>query len=118
MDNNRSFGFAMFKLYLMSLSLTIPLIIIGASGWIIALITIAVFASALSGREGIAMIYRQLHNIILRPGLYIWALVVAIKGPQDFFAIGFYIVAALQALNIIRNFIGEILLLIASLQDS
>lgn len=115
MDNNRSFGLVMLKLLLMSLSLTIPLIIIGASGWIIAFITITVFASALSGREGIALIYRQLHNIILRPGLYIWALIVAIYGPQDFIAIGFYIVTGLQALNIIRNFITEILLFIAIL---
>lgn len=114
MDNNHSFGFAMFTLFLMSLSLTIPLVVINAPIWIIVLITIAVFASALSGNEGIALLYRQFHNIVLRPALYIWALVIAINGPQDFVAIGFYIAAALQIWNIIKNFIGEILLILIS----
>ena len=111
MENNRSFGFTMFYLFLMSLSLNIPLILIGASGWILALVIVVVFATALSGNAGIAYIYRVLHNIVLRPGLYIWALIVIIGGPQDIVAIGFYLVFALQLKNIIFNFIGEILLL-------
>ena len=111
MDNNNSLGFLLWKLFLMSLSLAIPLIMIGASGWIITLVTIIVFATALSGRVGIAYIYRMLHNILLRPGLYIWALIVTIAGPQDVVAIGFYIVFACQAMNIISNFIGEVIVL-------
>ena len=76
-----------------------------------ALIIIVVFASALSGNTLIAYIYRALHNILLRPGLYIWALIVAVTGSQDLVAIGFYIVLICQAKNIIVNFIGEIIIL-------
>jgi hypothetical protein len=111
MEENNSLNFMLWKLFLMSLSLTIPLIMIGASGWIITLATIIVFATALSGRTRIAYIYRILHNILLRPGLYIWALIVTISGPQDIVAIGFYIAIVCQAKNIIGNFIGEILIL-------
>lgn len=111
MEENNSFNFMLWKLFLMSLSLAIALIIIGASGWVITLITIIVFATAWSGRTGIAYIYRVLHNVILRPGLYIWALIVTVSGPQDIIAIGFYIALACQAKNIISNFIGEVIIL-------
>ena len=111
MDENQSFRYLLFQLFLMSLSVAIPLIVIGASGWVITITTIVIFATALSGNSGIAYIYRIIHNILLRPGLYIWALVVAISGPQDIIAIGFYIVIAVQAKNIITNLIGEIILL-------
>jgi hypothetical protein len=111
MDNNNSFGLMLRKLFFMSLSLCIPLIIIGASGWIITLVTIIVFATALSGNMLIAYIFRVLHNIILRPGLYIWALIVTITGQQDLVAIGFYIAIVLQAKNIIGNFVGELIIL-------
>lgn len=111
MEKGPSLGYALRRLFLMSLSLAIPLIMIGASGWIITLVTIIIFATALCGNMGIAYIYRLLHNIILRPGLYIWALIVIVSGQQDIVAIGFYIVFACQLKNIIGNFIGEILLL-------
>lgn len=101
----------------MSLSLTIPLVVIGAPIWSIVLITVVIFASALSGREGVALLYRLAHNIIIRPGLYIWGLVVAISGPQDFVAISFYIVAALQLWGILKNFIGEVLLILFLIAD-
>ena len=111
MDNSPSISYLLRQLFLMSLSLAIPLIMIDASIWIITLVTIIVFATALSGIVGIAYIYRMLHNILLRPGLYIWALIVTIIGPQDLVAIGFYIALVCQAKNIINNFIGEILIL-------
>ncbi len=111
MDNNPSIRFLLIQLFFMSLSLAIPLIIIGASGWIITLVIIIVYATALSGRFVIAYIYRIIHNILLRPGLYIWAFIVTITGPQDIVAIGFYIALVLQAQNIISNFVGEIIIL-------
>ena len=111
MQENSSFSFLLWQLFLMSLSLGIALIMIGASGWIITLVTIIIFATALSGRVGIAYLYRIIHNLLLRPGLYIWALIVAITGPQDLVAIGFYIALVCQVKNIIGNFIGEILML-------
>jgi hypothetical protein len=111
MDNERSYKYALIKLLFMSLSLTVPLIMIGASSLIISLISLIVFVSALCGNVLIAYIYRVLQNIILRPGLYIWALIATIRGPQDFIAICFYIIFALQIINIIKNFIFEIILL-------
>lgn len=108
---NRSFGYMLRQLFLMSLSLCIPLILIGASGWVMTIVTVAVFATALSGNALIAYIYRVLHNIILRPGLYIWALIVTIAGPQDIVAIGFYIVLVCQLKNIVGNLIGELIIL-------
>ena len=111
MEENTSLGFLLRQLLLMSVSVAIPLIMIGAAGWIITLSTIIVFATALSGNVGIAYFYRILHNILIRPGLYIWALIVTIAGPQDIVAIGFYIVLACQVINIIGNFIGEIIML-------
>lgn len=111
MDNERSYKYALIKLLLMSLSLTIPLIMIGASGLIISLISLIVFVSALCGNVVISYIYRAIHNILLRPGLYICALVNTIQGKQDFIAICFYIIFALQIINMIKNFIFEIILL-------
>ena len=111
MQENSSFSFLLWQLFLMSLSLAIALIMIGASGWIITLVTIIIFATALSGRAGIAYIYRIIHNLLLRPGLYIWALIITITGPQDIVAIGFYVALVCQAKNIISNFIGEIIIL-------
>lgn len=117
MDNEHSLGYAIRCLFLMALSLAIPLIIIGASGWIISVVSIIVFVTALCGNEGIAYVYRLLHNIILRPGLYIWALISAINGPQDIIAIGFYVVFVFQLWNIIANFVGEIIILSSALSD-
>jgi hypothetical protein len=111
MENNPSLSYLLRQLFLMSLSLAIALIMIDVSVWIITLVTIIIFATALSGRVGIAYIYRMLHNILLRPGLYIWALIITITGPQDIVAIGFYIAFVCQAKNIISNFIGEIIIL-------
>lgn len=111
MENNHSYGYTMFYLFLMSLSLNIPLILIGAPMWVLTLVIIAVFSSALSGSMAIAYAYRLMHNLILRPGLYIWALIVTIAGPQDIVAIGFYVIFGCQLKNIIENFIGEIIIL-------
>ena len=117
MNNDRLSSYAIFKLFLMSLSLTVPLIMIGASGLVILIVTILVFASALCGNVGIAYIFRALYNILLRPGLYIWAFIDAISNQQDFISVCFYVVFALQIINIITNLIGEIIMLI-SLMDN
>lgn len=111
MDNERSYKYALIKLLLMSLSLTVPLIMIGASKWVISIVSLIVFVSALCGNVGIAYAYRILHNIILRPGLYIWALVVSIKGQQDVFSVAFYIIFVCQLKNIVKTFISEIIIL-------
>ena len=117
MNNDRLTGYALFKLFLTSLSLTIPLIMIGASGLVTSIVTILVFASALCGNVGIAYIFRALYNILLRPGLYIWAFIDAISNQQDFFSVCFYIIFALQIINIVANFIGEIIMIISLIND-
>ena len=113
MNESPSFRYLLWMLFWTSLSLCIPLMLIGAPGWIITIATLIIFSAALCGNAGIAYIYRVIHNIILRPSLYIWALIVTISGPQDIIAIGFYIIFALQLKNIIGNFIGEIILLLS-----
>lgn len=116
MNSDRSFSYMLFSLFMMSLSLTVALIIISAPAWVIALVSLSVFASALSGSISLAFTFKALYNILLRPGLYIWALVAAVCGPQDFFAIAFYIIAGLQVWNIIKNFVGEAFILLAFLR--
>ena len=111
MEENTSINYLNRHLLLMTLSINIPLIIIGAPFWVNILAIVAIFATAWSGNVGISYIYRAIHNILLRPGLYIWALIVAVTGSQDLVAIGFYIVMICQAKNIIVNFIGEIIIL-------
>lgn len=111
MENDRSLAWLSGHLLLMSLSLNIPLIIIDTPFWVNILATIVIFATAFSGNTLVAYIYRVIHNVLLRPGLYIWALLVTITGPQDIIAIGFYIATVIQFKNIVGNLIGEIAVL-------
>ena len=112
MNNNTSRNYGLFRLFLLSLSLAIPLIVIGAPGWIIALASVYVFSPLLFKSELLLYITAWLYDIVLRPGLYVWALIVAINGPQDFVAIAFYILAFLQAWSILKNLISQICQLI------
>jgi hypothetical protein len=118
MGNENSFNYAMRKLVLKSLSVSIPLIMLDAPFWVIPIVTAVVFVSALCGSVVIAYAYRFLHNIIIRPGLYIWALIVTISGEQDFVAIAFYIVFALQLKNIILSFVCEIYTIVNRPRDN
>lgn len=111
MKENNSLNFMLLHLFLMALSLNIPLIIIGAPGWVLTLVVIIVFASGLSGSVGFSYIYRTIHNILLRPGFYIWALIVAVAGEQDIISIAFYVILVCQLKSIICNLIGEIIIL-------
>lgn len=111
MDNERSFGYMIWTLLLMSFSLTIALIMIDAPTWVISVVAASVFVSALCGNVVVAYIYRAIYNILLRPGLYIWATIVTIMGEQDWIAIAFYIALALQLVNIIKKFFAEIVLI-------
>jgi hypothetical protein len=54
---------------------------------------------------------------IVRPIIYIWALVVTIQGKQDFFAIAFYILATLQIFSIAKRFIGTIGIILIALTE-
>lgn len=105
----------------MAASVSFPLIILNAPDWVISLPTtvfmlamiLAIFGKASGFVEVLILLMTYGYNII-KPVLYIWALLVTIHGPQDTLAIVFYIVTALQAVFMIKNFIGTLLLLLSA----
>ena len=106
----------LFQLFLMELSLGIPLIMLDAPLWLILMATFLIFTPMLFGSFTYATILYCSYDVI-RPILYIWALVVTILGVQDLFAIAFYILAGLQALSIVKRFIGTIGIIIIALTE-
>jgi hypothetical protein len=107
---------ANFKLFLMSLSLTISLIMLNTPLWVITIATLLIFSPFLFGSYTYATFLYCTYDII-RPILYIWALVVTIQGKQDFFAIAFYILAGLQTISIAKRFFGTICIIIVALSE-
>ena len=107
---------ALFMLFLMNVSLTIPLIMMNTPYWLITVVTLLVFSPALIGSYTYAALHTFAYNI-LRFVLYVWGLVVTIGGKQDFFAIAFYILTALQAIDIIKKFIGTIMMMFIMLTN-
>ena len=105
MNTDRAINYGLFMMLLKSLSLSIPLIIIDAPFWVISIVSFVMFLPFIIKSDWTVIAIIALYTILLRPGLYIWALVVAINGPQDIVAIAFYIIAGLQATSIIKNFI-------------
>lgn len=99
--------FLYIRIFLMSLSLTMALVMLNTPYILIAITTLFLFSPILFN----SMLYASLVYIIYdiaRPTLYIWALVVTIQGKQDFIAIAFYILAALQVINILKRFIDTV----------
>ena len=105
MSEDRSINYGLFMAFLASISLTIPLIVIGVPFWVISAVSLLMFLPYIIPSEWTAIAVIALYTLLLRPGLYIWALVVATSGPQDFVAIAFYIIAGLQAISIVKNFL-------------
>lgn len=106
-----------FLLFLMSLSLTVSLLMLDAPIWLICVATLLVFSPMFFGSLAYATFVYCTYDII-RPIVYIWALVVAIQGKQDFFAIAFYILTGLQAISIVKRFMGTIGIIIIALTDN
>lgn len=104
------------QLFLMQLSLILPLIMLDAPMLLILAVPLLVFSPLLFNSTPYATIVFCAYDII-RPILYIWALVVTIGGKQDFFAIAFYIIAALQIMSIAKRFIGTIGLIVIALTE-
>lgn len=109
-------NYVLFQLFLMELSLGIPLIMLEAPLWLILMATFLIFTPMLFGSFTYATILYCSYDVI-RPILYIWALVVTILGVQDFFAIAFYILAGLQAISIVKRFIGTIGIIVIALTE-
>lgn len=116
MSENRAINYGLFMAFLASLSLTIPLIVIGVPFWVISVVSLVMFLPYIIPSDWMAITAIALYTLLLRPGLYIWALVVAISGQQDFVAIAFYVIAGLQAISIIKNFITYILTFVLSMR--
>ena len=104
MNEDRMVNYGLFMAFLASLSLTIPLIVIGAPFWVISMVSLVMFLPFIIPSDWTAIAVIAIYTLILRPGLYIWALVVALNGPQNFIVIAFYVIAGLQAISIVKNF--------------
>lgn len=102
--------YTLIKNFLMSLSLTIALVMLNAPFWLISIATFFVFSPLFFGSFTYAALVQLVYDLG-RPILYIWALVVTIQGKQDFFAIAFYILAALQIITILKRCVGTLILL-------
>lgn len=104
---NQQGNYIYILVFLRSLSLTLPLIMLDAPIWVICLATFILFSPLLFGSLLYTGIVYCLYDIV-RPILYIWGLVVTIQGKQDFFAIAFYVLMGLQIVNIIKRFLGTV----------
>ena len=102
---NENYG--LFQLFLMSASLNLPLIMLNAPTWLLFVTIFFIFSPIIFVKDWLIYLVLHLYNIV-RVILYIWAIIVTIQGQQDFVAIAFYIITALQAANIIKNFIFTI----------
>ena len=97
--------------FLMTLSLIFPLAIIGAPSWLFFVVSLLVFLPYIVRIPELILIIGYAYYVI-KPILYIWALVVTIQGKQDFIAIVFYILFALQIFPMVKNLIGTIWILV------
>ena len=100
----------------MVLSLTLPLLMLDAPVWLMTIVNLIILSPWLFESKGLSMIVPFAYYII-KPVLYIWALVITILGVQDFFAIAFYILMAIQTPRMIKNFIGSISIIIIALTN-
>ena len=100
----------------MQMSLSIPLVMLDAPLWVTLLAPLLVYTPLLIYSMAYTTLLLCAYDIV-RPALYVWALVVTICGVQDFFAIAFYIIVALQIFSIIKRFIGTIGIIIIALTE-
>ena len=94
----------------MVLSITLPLLMLNTPVWLMVIVDLIILSPMLLCSKTLTVIVPYAYYII-KPILYVWALVVTILGVQDFFAIAFYILMAIQTPRMIRNFIGTILII-------
>ena len=114
--NKQESNYHIFQLFLMQLSISIPLIMLNAPLILILATTFLIFSPLFFGSLPYATVLFSAYDII-RPILYIWALIVTIGGRQDFFAIAFYVLFALQAISILKRLIGTIGIIIVALTE-
>lgn len=95
----------------MVLSITIPLLMLDAPVWLMTLVDLIILSPMLLVSLKLSVIVPYAYYII-KPIIYVWALLVTILGVQDFFAIAFYILMGIQTPKMIINFIGTILIIL------
>lgn len=117
MGNNNSFGYLIFHHTLMYISLAIPLAILPVPLWVTLAVPALAYLPIIMISPTVFGIVHLLYSLLLRPGLYIWALVFTIGGKQDFIAIAFYILFALQLWSIIKNFMHTLLTAISTIKN-
>lgn len=117
MNDDRMMNYGLFRMLLWSLSLAIPLVIIEAPFWVISIVSLVMFLPVIIPSDWTVITVIALYTILLRPGLYIWGLIVAINGPQDIIAIAFYVIAGLQAISIVKNFVAYLFTFIISMRE-
>ena len=109
---NKAFNYLLLRCFLRSISLAIPFILIDMHFDLslpTILISLVTFLPLLIPFKTLILAFEWIYNLLLRPGLYIFALVITIQGQQDFIAIAFYIIAAIQAYNILKYFVFYII---------
>ena len=105
----------MTAIILMITSISIPLIMLDVPLWVLIVVDLSIT---------VLMSFSSFFNILLsslycivKPVLYIWALVFAVQGSQNFWAIAYYIVMGLQVPFMVMNLlalVAEIFKLVSS----
>lgn len=119
MENNnldKAFNYILLTTALKVTSVSIALFMIGAPIFIILLITTFIYLPAFKPSVTLALIVEHTYNIG-RLILYIVATIIAIGGDQNFFTIAFYILAGIQAMYIIPQFIFSIATIIGLIKS-
>lgn len=99
----------------MVVSITIPLLMLDTPVWLMAIINLMILSPMLLVSLKLSTIVPYAYYII-NPILYVWALIVTIIGVQDFLAIAFYILMAIQTPKMMKNFIGTIIILVLAIK--
>ena len=104
MNENKIIKYALLTLFFKDLSISIPLIFLDVPLLIISIVSGIIILSVFIGSEVFSFVLLQIYNVA-RPIIYIIALIGTIKGTQDFIAIAFYIILAVQIPSMIKNLI-------------
>ena len=104
-------------LFGMAFSLSIAMLAIRAPVFLTAAVITLIFLPYISPSTTVFVAVTNIYNILARPILYIWAFVVTIKGPQDYLAIAFYIIAGVQVISIVKNFIVYLSIFIKAIKS-
>jgi hypothetical protein len=106
MSNENSQGNSLFYFYfkfvLICFSIFVPLFIIDCPTILTGIIVFVFWLPTITKSPIHFFVMHYIYGIV-RPILYVWALVCAINRDQDFFTIAFYIIATLQIWSILKN---------------